>query len=50
VRDEGGEVVVVAHLDLVHRHRVVLVDHRQHPVVEQGEEGVAGVEGSGSDR
>ncbi len=38
------EVVVVAHLDLVHRHRVVLVDDRQHPEVEQGEQRVAGVE------
>ena len=42
--DEGGQVVVVADLDLVHRHRVVLVDHGQHAEVEQGEQGVARVQ------
>ena len=44
VGDEGGEIVVVANLNLVHRHRVVLVDNGQHPEVHEGEERIARVE------
>src|SRR5262249_39817614 len=41
---EGGQVVVVADLDLLHRDRVVLVDDAQDAVAQEGEERVAGVE------
>ena len=44
MRDEGGEIVVVADLDLVHGHRVVLVDDGQDAEVEEREERVARVE------
>ena len=44
VGHERGEIVVVADLDLVHRHRVVLVHDRQHVEVEQGEQRVPRVE------
>ena len=44
VADQGGQVVVVAELELVGGHGVVFVDDGHHPPVEQGEQGVAGVE------
>jgi hypothetical protein len=42
--DERAQVVVVADLDLFHRHRVVLVYDRQHAEAEQREQRVARVE------
>ena len=44
VRDQGGEVVVVAEADLGHADGVVLVDDRQAAPLEQRDDGVAGVE------
>ena len=44
VGDQGGEAVVVAEADLVVGHRVVLVDDRHHPELEEPLEGGAGVE------
>ena len=38
------EVVVVPELDLVDRHRVVLVDHGEYPGCEQGLQRVPGIE------
>jgi hypothetical protein len=43
-RNLGGEEVVVAERDLVGGGRVVLVDHRDHPPVEQLAQGVARVQ------
>ena len=40
----GGEVVVVPHLDLGGGHGVVLVDHGDDAVIEQGAQGVTGIE------
>ena len=42
--DQRRQAVVVAHLDLVDRHRVVLVHHRDDAAREEGLEGVAGVQ------
>ncbi len=44
VGDHGGEMVVVAELDFVDGHGVVLVDDRDDPPFQQGEEGVADVQ------
>ena len=44
VRHHGGQVIVVAEADLGHADRVVLVDDRQTAPLEQGQDGVAGVE------
>ncbi len=41
---QGGQGVVVAKTQLLHRHGVVLVNDRQNLPVQQGEQGVAGVE------
>ena len=47
IRQNGGpcgEVVVVPHLDLGGRHRVIFVDDRNNAVIKQGAHGIAGVE------
>ena len=46
VADEGGQVVVVAEFELefIGGHGVVFVDDGHHPPLEQGEQGIAGVE------
>ena len=48
VGDQGGEVVVVAEADLGDADGVVLVDDRQAAPLDQGDDGVAGVEVAGA--
>ena len=44
VGDQGTQGVVVAEFDFIVDYRVVLVDHREHAVAEQGEQSRARVE------
>src|SRR5207248_427006 len=46
--DQGAQVVVVADLDLLDGHRVVLVDDRQDAEAQQGQQRVARVEVAGA--
>ena len=48
VADEGRQVVVVPELELVGGHGVVFVDDGHHLPLEQGKQGVAGVQEAGA--
>ena len=44
VGDQGREVVIVPELDLIHHHRIVLIDDGNDPELKKGQQGIAGIQ------